>query len=272
MSGVLFEEGQVQASPWALVGRMHEVFMAASAKVDLSQQKRLGFVSDLDDTALITAFRTANLFEHFVRSGEVPEGLSGDQGVARVWDLARKGRMPYNVRLLLEGSPEELAKAWFDYWAKHFFTNEALAADLPQAQIKSLLQLLVRRGVPVGYLTGRHLPGQPPGRFPAGMVQGTLHSLWKHDFPHGPVVFKPAYEVPDLGYKRDHFAFCQDLDATGLIPVGYVDNEPEIVNLHDSTLEEMGIPHLSLWLDTVHAPLKEDVALRPGVVVLKLRR
>lgn len=272
MSGVLFEPGQVQTSPWVLVGRMHAVFVAAREKVaDPKQQERLGFVTDVDDTAFITAFRTASLFERFVRSAEAPEGLSREQ-VARVWDLARKAQVPYSVRRLLDGFPDELGQAWFNYWYEHFFSNEALAAEIPQVQIKSLLQLLVRRGLPVGYLTGRHLPVQSSGRFPAGMMEGTLHSLWRHDFPHGPVTFKPAFEVPDLEYKRDHFAYCLDQDAGGLIPVGYVDNEPEIVNLHDALLEEMGIPHLSIWLDTVHAPLKEDLTLRPGVAVLRLGR
>lgn len=272
MSEVLFEPGQVQASPWALVGRVHAVYMSASTKLDPNQRERLGFVTDVDDTAFITAFRTASLFEHFIHSAEVPEGLSRDQMVSRVRDLARKGQVPYSVRRLLDEFPDELGQAWFNYWYGHFFSNEALVAEVPQVQIKNLLQLLVRRGLPVGYLTGRHRPGQSKGRFPAGMVEGTLHNLWKHDFPHGPVTFKPAFEVPDLKYKCDHFGCCLDPDAGGLIPVGYVDNEPEIVNLHDALLEEMGIPHLSIWLDTVHAPLKEDLTLRPGVAVLKLGR
>ncbi|MEK7540223.1 MAG: hypothetical protein AAB558_03175 [Patescibacteria group bacterium] len=86
---------------------------------------------------------------------------------------------------------------------------------------------------------------------------------------NGPVVFKSLFRNADRDYKLAHFSGCLDAEAVGLIPVAYLDNEPGLVNLHDEIMDALGLPHVSVWFNFVHAPTKEPVQLRPHVVVLQ---
>lgn len=270
MAQVLFDPSQVLGSPWALIGRLHQAVQQAASLLESQHHPRLGLVCDLDDTAFNTAFRTARLFQTFIASVEPLEGMTAEELSQEVWELAAGGNMPYSVSSLLDGKlPPAVSAAWFQFWRNHFFTNQAVKSDLPQGVIRSLLQLAVRKGLSVGYLTGRHLPGRDADPFPAGMVEGTLHTLWKYDFPHGSVVFKPNFRLADVDFKGAHFVGCLGEEAQGTISVGYMDNEPGMVNLHDQVMSRLNLPHVSVWVQTVHAPLKEDLLLAPNVLVLK---
>lgn len=269
---VLFNPGQVVNRPAAVVERVQRLVEEARDKLSQSGPK-LGMMVDVDDTVFYTGFRTAALFEQFLQH-RTPDADVKAELVRQVRGKLRQRAIPYLAGELLTGAVNgQEVSDWVTYWRNGFFTNEFLHQEEPYPVVADLLYLLGGRQIPVGYLTGRHQPSRldPGEQFPDGMVEGTLSNLWRHGLPHGPVVFKPLFRHVDRDYKSSFFRRCLELDNPGLIPVAYMDNEPGITNLHDELMDELGLPHVSIWFHSVHAPCKEPVQLRPRVVVLKTK-
>lgn len=242
----------------------------------------VGVGVDIDDCCLNTGFRTAAILEAFLK--RQPSGLAEEERVALVqaaWCIALAGEMPYltshllvqlvETHLALRQLPAEAPQAWRNFWWEAFFTNQFLHHELPVAAVYELVQGLAGRGFTLSYVTGRHRQHtQLTGLQDQGMELGTLSSLWQHRFPHGRVFFKPSFGLKDSDWKGTVF-YRAVRDSVGeTIPVVYLDNSPDLVLLHDRVMTETGLPHLSVWVDTVYDP-NHQVSLTPGIRVLRTR-
>lgn len=271
---VMYNPGQVVGRVSSLADRVDKVVKEAWPKVPNGQEFKLGLMTDLDETLFDTGPRTAAVFEQFMRQSGLESAVQ-EEMIRRVWAKARRRDMPYLAKDLLGGTVEGVdADAWVSAWREGFFTNRFLRYDEVNRTVADLLHLLQAKHTPVSYITGRHRPAWwwpslDPALFPEGMVDGTLSHLWRCNLPHGPVVFKNTFGDKDVNYKGGVFSGCLNAETSGLIPAAYVDNEPGLVNLHDEIMDRLGIPHLSIWFNSVHAPTPEPVQLRPQVLVLQ---
>lgn len=175
-------------------------------------------VFDLDHTLLDNGPRTIELLLEFAR----------ERGDALLESRLRNGprhHLPYLLKDILAGVGEDRAdvvEAAVHAWRGGFFTDAWQRFDEPVAGGCAYARACYEAGATVVYLSGRDAPN---------MAVGCLESLRRHGFPialaHTVLVLKPAFEMPDLEFKRDVVDFLGTLGDV----VASFDNEPGNCNM-----------------------------------------
>lgn len=192
-----------------LDGVLHDVGVASRAG------RRPVVVFDIDSTLFDTAGRNLWIVRRWAAGGPHADAaddlLAGEFG----WDATA----PLLQRVAL--SAAELADLRA-FWRKEFFTDEAVAHDLPSPGGASFARAVHDAGGHVYYLTGRHVDG---------MGLGTAAALTRHGFPlwrgRTTLHMKPTFDLPDARFKALALADIRDTGEA----VATFDNEPGNCNV-----------------------------------------
>jgi hypothetical protein len=159
-------------------------------------------VFDLDHTLLDNGPRTVELLLEFARE-------RGDALLESRLLGGPRHHLPYLLKDILAGVGEDridVIEAAVHAWRGGFFTDAWQRFDEPVAGGCAYVRACYEAGATVVYLSGRDAPN---------MAVGCLESLRRHGFPialaHTVLVLKPAFEMPDLEFKRDVVDFLGTL-------------------------------------------------------------
>ena len=112
------------------------------------------------------------------------------------------------------------------------------------------MQRLYEAGAFVYYLSGRDEPG---------MGAGTRAALRQHGFPCGTgttLHLKPAFEMPDIEFKKEAFA---DIEHLGMTVVAVFENEPANANAFKERFPNATVFFIRTITSKNPAPLRPDV-------------
>lgn len=206
---------------------------------------------DLDSTLFSTQERNWAILAEFVARDGLPPRL------AEVVATLGPERMGWNVM-------EDVRVAGFDhastldelraFWFERFFRDAYLHHDQPLPGAVEFARGVHDAGGHVVYLTGRDEPN---------MGQGTRSALTGRGFPfacdRADLMLKPAFEEPDLDFKRRAIA---DVKKLGTV-LGVFENEPVNANLFAEAFPDADV----FFLETVHSP--DPPPLAPRIQRLK---
>ncbi|MBI4864516.1 MAG: HAD family hydrolase [Candidatus Riflebacteria bacterium] len=209
-------------------------------------------IFDLDDTLYRVSYRTKRIFVDW--AARLP--AQHDPMKASIAALDPE-KMPYHLATIMDMGGikgQELRSSALRRWSLFFFSNRYLGQDQPLPGSVAYVDLLVRSGATIVYLTGRNT---------RNMEAGTILSLRRAGFPvPGPgvrLMMKPTRRVDDLDFKRQTVG---EIARLGTV-VGGFDNEPANVNL----FREAFPGAIAVFVDTVHSD--DPPPLMGGVVTIK---
>lgn len=204
-------------------------------------------VFDLDSTLFDLTLRVTAILEHFAaieknqaRFPDLCEMLLKAEIRRSDWGL----REPLARLGLHENEHREFFEAVHTHWAGGFFSNDYLDRDFPLPGAVEFVQMGIKSGADVLYLTGRDT---------ARMQAGTVKSLAAHGFPNdgarARLGLKPDSRLDDAEFKADVIAAL----ATNHRPIWLFENEPVNINAVLRRTPDVGI----VFIDTCHSGQEE---------------
>ena len=194
---------------------------------------------DLDDTLITTRERTLRILRDFAAQPKIRLGFPEE--VERIESMAIP-QIQFSLKdtFVRTGiKNDDLFNQADAFWKARFFSNEYCAKDIQTPGAALYLQLLVRSGAKIVYLTGRDRPR---------MGQGTVENLLRNRFPLDPaqaiLLMKPDPQQNDLDFKKSQFP---GIAALGEV-IGAFENEPANIN----AMAEAFPNAAAIFLDTIH--------------------
>lgn len=211
----------------------------------IAQGKQPVVMFDLDDTLTNTRERNLRILKDFAMQAEIRSTYPSDAEKIQGLGVEQIHYLLVDTLTEIGVTDAGLTKAASDFWLAHFFTNEYCAKDQANFGAAKYLNLLVRAGAKIVYLTGRDVPR---------MGGGTKANLIRNHFPMNPnqalLIMKPDPKLDDLKFKESQYAIVA---AMGEV-IGVFENEPANIN----SMADVFIEAEAIFLDTIHSP-KPDV-------------